>query len=78
MSSFWSIWITVISLGTIIGCYVLLRWCLQNKTGIPEGDDMHHSFDGIIELNNQLPRWWTIMFYITIVWGFLYFLLYPG
>lgn len=78
MSSFWSIWISVISLGTIVGCYLLLRWCLANKIGIEEGDDMHHSFDGIIELNNQLPRWWTIMFYITIVWGFLYFLLYPG
>ena len=78
MSSFWSIWISVISLGTIIGCYLLLRWCLANKTGIKEGDDMHHSFDGIIELNNQLPRWWTIMFYMTIVWGFLYLLLYPG
>jgi cytochrome c oxidase cbb3-type subunit 3 len=78
MSSFWSIWISVISLGTIVGCYVLLRWCLANKTGIEEGDDMHHSFDGIIELNNQLPRWWTIMFYMTIVWGFLYLLLYPG
>ncbi|ABG40588.1 cytochrome-c oxidase, cbb3-type subunit III [Paraglaciecola mesophila] len=78
MSSFWSIWITVITLGTIIGCFLLLRWCLSNKTGVAEGEDMHHEFDGIIEINNQLPRWWTIMFYATIVWGFLYFILYPG
>lgn len=78
MSSFWSIWISVISLGTILGCFLLLRWCLLNKTGVEEGDDMHHSFDGILELNNQLPRWWTILFYMTIVWGLLYLLLYPG
>lgn len=78
MSSFWSIWISVITLGSILGCFLLLRWCLKNKTGVKEGDDMHHEFDGIIELNNQLPRWWTIMFYVTIVWGLLYFLLYPG
>lgn len=78
MSSFWSIWISVISLGTILGCFLLLRWCLANKTGVEEGDDMHHSFDGILELNNQLPRWWTIMFYLTIVWGLIYLLLYPG
>ncbi len=78
MSTFWSIWISVISLGTIVGCYLLLRWCLQNNTGIEEGDDMHHSFDGIVELNNPLPRWWTIMFYMVIVWGFLYLLMYPG
>ncbi|MGS2720105.1 cytochrome-c oxidase, cbb3-type subunit III [Paraglaciecola aestuariivivens] len=78
MSSFWSIWITVITLGSILGCYLLLRWCLSNKTGIEEGDDMHHEFDGIIEINNQLPRWWTILFYICIVWGLIYFALYPG
>ena len=78
MSSFWSIWISVITLGTILGCFLLLRWCLSNKTGVKEGDDMHHEFDGIIEINNQLPRWWTILFYICIVWGLFYLLLYPG
>jgi cytochrome c oxidase cbb3-type subunit 3 len=78
MSSFWSIWISVITLGSILGCYLLLRWCLSNKTGVEEGDDMHHEFDGIIELNNQLPRWWTILFYICIVWALLYLVLYPG
>lgn len=78
MSSFWSIWISVITLGTILGCFLLLRWCLKNKTGVKEGDDMHHEFDGIVEINNPLPRWWTIMFYATIVWGFIYLALYPG
>jgi cytochrome c oxidase cbb3-type subunit 3 len=78
MSSFWSIWISVITLGTILGCFLLLRWCLSNKTGVQEGDDMHHEFDGILEINNQLPRWWTILFYICIVWALLYLLLYPG
>lgn len=78
MSTFWSLWISVISLGTILGCFLLLRWCLANKTGVEEGDDMHHEFDGIIEINNQLPKWWTILFYVVIVWGLLYLLLYPG
>jgi cytochrome c oxidase cbb3-type subunit 3 len=78
MSSFWSIWITVITLGSILGCFLLLRWCLSNKTGIAEGENMHHEFDGIIELNNQLPRWWTILFYICIVWALIYLVLYPG
>ena len=78
MSSFWSVWISVITLGSILGCFLLLRWCLQNNTGVAEGDDMHHEFDGIVELNNQLPRWWTILFYICIVWGLIYLVLYPG
>ncbi|WP_414830829.1 cytochrome-c oxidase, cbb3-type subunit III [Alteromonas sp. H39] len=78
MSMFWTIWISVITLGSIIGCYFLLRWCLSNETGVAEGESMGHEFDGIEEINNPLPKWWTIMFYITIVWGLIYLALYPG
>lgn len=78
MTTFWTIWISVITLGSIAGCYFLLRWTLANKTGIKEGESMGHEFDGIVEINNQLPRWWTIMFYMTIVWGLAYLALYPG
>ena len=78
MSMFWTIWISVITLGSIIGTYLLLRWNLTNYTGHPEGESMGHEFDGIVEINNPLPRWWTILFYITIVWSFFYLALYPG
>ena len=78
MTTFWTIWISIITLGSIAGSYMLLRWCLSNKTGVKEGESMGHEFDGIVELNNQLPRWWTILFYITIVWGLAYLALYPG
>lgn len=78
MSSFWSIWITVLSLGTLVGCYLLLRWCLKNFAGVEEGASMGHEFDGIEELNNPLPKWWSTFFLITIVWGFGYLLFYPG
>jgi len=78
MSSFWSIWISVLTLGTLVGCYLLLKWCLSNKTGVKEGESMGHSFDGIEELNNPVPKWWSTFFILTIVWGFGYLLLYPG
>ncbi|MEG3768745.1 cytochrome-c oxidase, cbb3-type subunit III [Alteromonas sp. 14N.309.X.WAT.G.H12] len=78
MSMFWTIWISVISLGTIIGCFILLRWTLSNQTGVAEGEGMGHVFDGIEEINNQLPRWWTILFYVCIVWALVYLALYPG
>ena len=78
MSMFWTIWISVITLGSIVGCFILLRWNLTNYTGHPEGESMGHEFDGIVEINNPLPRWWTILFYITIVWSFFYLALYPG
>ena len=37
-----------------------------------------HSWDGIEELNNPLPRWWLWTFYITIAWGIVYTILYPA
>ncbi|MBX2841924.1 MAG: c-type cytochrome [Flammeovirgaceae bacterium] len=38
-----------------------------------EGDVMtDHDYDGIRELDNNLPPWWVGMFYLTIVFAFLY------
>ncbi len=37
-----------------------------------------HSWDGIEELNNPLPRWWVWVFYATIVWGLWYVVAYPA
>jgi cytochrome c oxidase cbb3-type subunit 3 len=37
-----------------------------------------HQWDGIKELNTPLPRWWVITFYITIVWAFGYWIVYPA
>ena len=78
MSSFWSIWVSVLTLGTLVGCFFLLRMCLKNFAGVEEGESMGHTFDGIEELNNPLPKWWSTFFLMTIVWGFGYLLLYPG
>ena len=37
-----------------------------------------HSWDGIEEYNNPLPRWWVWVFYATIVWGVGYTIAYPA
>ncbi|TIS55644.1 MAG: cytochrome-c oxidase, cbb3-type subunit III [Mesorhizobium sp.] len=37
-----------------------------------------HEWDGIRELNNPLPRWWIITFYITIAWAIGYTIAYPA
>lgn len=41
-----------------------------------QGNLLDHEYDGIQELDNQLPRWWLYLFYVTIVWGVLYMLYY--
>ncbi len=37
-----------------------------------------HSWDGIQELNNPLPRWWLWCLYLTIIWGIGYTIAYPA
>jgi cytochrome c oxidase cbb3-type subunit 3 len=78
MTLFWTIWITVITLFVIIGCALLLRATSKNNTGVEEGKPMPHSFDGIQELNNPLPKWWVGLFWFTIVIGLLYSLAFPS
>ena len=36
-----------------------------------------HEWDGIKELNTPLPRWWIIVFWVTVIWSGLYYVLYP-
>ncbi len=37
-----------------------------------------HSWDGIEEYDNPMPRWWVWIFIITIVWSFGYWIAYPA
>ncbi len=78
MSSFWSGWIIVLTIGHLIALIVLLRWNMKNYTDVEEGENMGHEFDSITELNNPLPKWWTYLFWICLVWAFLYLAMYPG
>ncbi|WP_375054856.1 cytochrome-c oxidase, cbb3-type subunit III [Zobellella sp. DQSA1] len=78
MNTFLSVFVTVISLGTIFGCLALLIWCTKDKMGIEEGAPTGHTFDGISELNNPLPKWWSYLFVFFIVFSLFYLALYPG
>ena len=37
-----------------------------------------HSWDGIEEWDNPMPRWWLWTFYATIIWGIGYCIAYPA
>lgn len=36
----------------------------------------HHEFDGIQELDNRIPPWFSFLFYGTIIWGIIYMLVF--
>jgi len=79
MSNFFSWWISIITVVNIVACYWLIRWTMKKRPDEAEtGSVTGHSWDGLEEYNNPLPRWWLWLFYITIVFGFAYLTLYPG
>ncbi len=78
MSSFWSLWIIVLTSITLVAMTWIL---LGNRKRRNEGETERttgHVYDGIEELDNPLPAWWFLMFIITIVWGVIYLIFYPG
>jgi len=79
-SNFWPVFITVITLGGIFGCALLLWLTSKVKVASANGDNTSgHVWDGNLrEMNNPLPRWWVWLFIITIVFGLIYLAAYPG
>lgn len=81
MSTFWSLWIIVLTLTNL----ALVLWVLlaNRKVAVrddedPENRKTGHVYDGIEEFDNPLPRWWFNMFIVTFIFGGIYLLLYPG
>lgn len=79
-SGFWSVYITIITIASILACGVLL-WKLSTKRLAPgeKAGVMGHVWDeNLEEYNNPLPRWWMWLFWITLAFGVIYLVLYPG
>lgn len=53
--------------------------CAKKVTKAPaQVETTGHSWDGIEEYNNPLPRWWVWILYACIVWGIWYSIAYPA
>ena len=76
-SGFWDIYITAISLVSIIACGVFLKMQSVRKSVEPETSG-HVWDENIQEYNNPMPRWCAWLFYLTIVFSLGYLVLYPG
>ncbi|MEE8320906.1 MAG: cytochrome-c oxidase, cbb3-type subunit III [Gammaproteobacteria bacterium] len=74
-SGFWSFFIGTISILSIIGMIVFTAK-FSDKEG--SGTTGHVWDEDLQELNNPLPRWWLNLFYITLAFGAIYLVLYPG
>ncbi len=79
-SGFWSWFITLVVLGGIAALFWLNRWMATppRKSEETKQTTGHVWDDDLREYNNPLPRWWLNLFYLTLVFGLAYLLLYPG
>jgi cytochrome c oxidase cbb3-type subunit 3 len=69
--------VVVLVAAQVMGAAWLIWW--SSKTTVGEGATTGHTWDGdVVEGNNPLPRWWLGLFWLTIVWGLVYFVLYPS
>ncbi len=80
MSETWHWVVIVITAVNILACWWLIRWSsAQGDSSKGDNDTLDHVWDeNLKERNQPLPRWWLILFYGTIIWGFGYLVAYPG
>lgn len=81
MSTFWSLWIIVLTLA----CLGLVTWVLFANRRValrddeePENKTTGHVYDGIEEYDNPLPKWWFQLFVGTLIYAAGYLIWYPG
>ncbi|MDR2306529.1 MAG: cytochrome-c oxidase, cbb3-type subunit III [Paucimonas sp.] len=78
MTTFWSTYISVLTIGSLIGLTWLLLGTRKGQSSNTTDQTMGHSFDGIEEYDNPLPKWWFWLFVGTLVFSVGYLILYPG
>ncbi|HZD53268.1 MAG TPA: cytochrome-c oxidase, cbb3-type subunit III [Woeseiaceae bacterium] len=80
MNNAWSWYITIGAIATMLACFWLVYWTNRQRATKEEIKESEaHVWDGELrELNNPLPMWWLYLFVLTLIWGGLYFVFYPG
>lgn len=76
MTTFWSTYISVLTIGSLIGLTWLLLATRKGESKNTTDQTMGHSFDGIEEYDNPLPKWWFWLFVGTLVFSVGYLILY--
>ena len=77
-SGFWSLFVAGVTLLGVVACALLLV-AMSKRRVSSDPDKTGHVWDeDLAEYNNPLPRWWIYLFWITIVFGLGYFVVYPG
>lgn len=80
-SNFWGLFILVTTVLSIVAVFVLIEKFKGGKKidpGESKATTDHVWDEDLREYNNPLPAWWLNLFYITLFFGIIYLILYPG
>ena len=74
----WSIFIAIATVISILACLLLLIVASKRRVMSDDNTTGHVWDEDLREMNNPLPRWWMVLFVLTIVFAAAYLAVYPG
>jgi cytochrome c oxidase cbb3-type subunit 3 len=78
----WDYYIAILTLVSVVGCAVFLKSQSKRRVKLVDGqepDTTGHVWDeDLREYHNPMPRWWIVLFYLTIFFSVAYLFLFPG
>lgn len=78
VNSGWAIFVGAFTVIGLLGCLWLLFVASKRQVMAADNSTGHVFDEDLVEMNNPLPRWWMILFILTIVFAFAYLAVYPG
>ena len=74
----WSIFVAAATALGLLWCMWLLIVASRRKIMAKDNSTGHVWDVDLREMNNPLPRWWMGLYILTVVFGVIYLVLYPG
>lgn len=78
MSNFWHWTVIIIVVLHMLAYLWLLFATSKKKVAKNDENTTGHEWDGIVELDSPMPRWWLWLFVGTIIFAGAYLYAYPG
>lgn len=80
MPWYWTLFIAVLTVANVLACWWLIWWTSRKQPDeVASGEVTTHVWDeDLQERNNPLPRWWLILFHVTIVFTLVWILMVPS
>ena len=74
----WSMFVAGTTIAGLVFCIILLLIAARHRVMASDNSTGHVWDEDLREMNNPLPRWWAILFVLTVVFAGIYLAAYPG